>query len=135
MKWYLMAFRKYADFSGRSRRTEYWMFQLFNVLFVILAMIIAMFLVGSSSILPFQIIYFGYLLAIIIPSLAVTVRRLHDTGRGGAWFFISFIPFIGSIWLLVLMCLDSTPGENQYGPNPKNEGNFSSDALDAHLTN
>jgi uncharacterized membrane protein YhaH (DUF805 family) len=119
MNWYLKCLKQYADFSGRARRKEYWMFVLFNIIFAIVAMIldnvfgIAMEGVGNGP------IYRLYLLATLIPSLAVAVRRLHDVGKSGWMILISLIPIIGAIWLLVLMVTDSNPGENQYGQNPK----------------
>jgi uncharacterized membrane protein YhaH (DUF805 family) len=70
-----------------------------------------------------------------LPALAVTVRRLHDTGKSGFWIFIALIPLIGSIWLLVLLCTEGTAGENKYGPDPKGGTAFSNDTLDSHLTN
>jgi uncharacterized membrane protein YhaH (DUF805 family) len=114
MKWYLRVVKdNYANFNGRARRKEYWMFALFNVLFVFVAAIIDYFL-GT-----FPMIYCIYLLAIVIPSIAVLVRRLHDIGKSGWWFFIGLIPLVGAIWLLVLLCTDGNPGENSYGPSPK----------------
>lgn len=113
MNYYLECFKKYATFTGRARRKEYWMFVLFNVIASIILGIIE-----SLCGIPF-ILTSLYALAVLIPNIAVIVRRLHDTGRSGAWWWIMFVPFIGGIWLLVLMCLDSEPTENQYGPNPK----------------
>lgn len=113
MQWYLGVWKKYADFSGRARRTEYWMFVLFNILAYVILYIL-------SFILPFLIFLpFLYGLAVIVPTLAVIVRRLHDSGRSGGWFFITFVPFVGSIILLVFMCLDSEPQVNKYGAPPK----------------
>lgn len=126
MKWYLLAFQKYADFSTRSRRSEYWYFTLFNVLAVfVLAMVGGMIseVIGSEvGLIPLFIYYFG----VLIPSLAVGVRRLHDTGRSGWWLLISLVPLIGSIVLLVFYCEDSNPGPNKWGPNPKEAGTNSS---------
>jgi uncharacterized membrane protein YhaH (DUF805 family) len=114
MEWYLKVVKEnYANFKGRARRKEYWMFALINMLFVFVVAIIDYFL-GT-----FPIIYCIYLLAIVIPSIAVSVRRLHDIGKSGWWFFIGLIPIIGAIWLLVLLCTDGNPGENSYGPSPK----------------
>ena len=134
MEWYLKVMKQYADFSGRARRKEYWMFTLmymvitFAIYFLGIAAIaftpvilmIAMGLVVLSS------------LAHIIPSLAVTVRRLHDTGRSGWWILISFIPLIGFIVMLVFLCTDSTPGRNEWGPNPKDpdDGEILDDVID-----
>lgn len=114
MNWYLEVLKKYAVFSGRARRMEYWMFTLVNIIISVAVMILDYVILDTKGIL-----YIIYCFAVFIPSLAVLVRRLHDTSRSGWWFFISLVPFIGSIWLLVLTCLDSTPGSNEYGPNPK----------------
>ena len=123
MKWYLKCFNQYADFSGRARRTEYWMFILFNILFAFLAIFIGAFLggalLGNEGASLGVGLYVLYLLVIIIPSLSVLVRRLHDTGNSGWMYFISFIPLIGFIWIFVLLVTDSQPGENKWGPNPK----------------
>ncbi|MCK9211045.1 MAG: DUF805 domain-containing protein [Ignavibacteriaceae bacterium] len=114
MEWFLKVVKdNYANFKGRARRKEYWMFGLFSILFSIAAIIVD-FIVGT-----YFVIYMLYMLALIIPSLAVLVRRLHDVGKSGGWFFISLIPLIGGIWLLVLLCTDGNPGENNYGPSPK----------------
>ena len=114
MEWYLKVVKdNYANFKGRARRKEYWMFCLFNILFAFVLTIVD-FILGT-----FPLLYVIYLLAIIVPGIAVTVRRLHDIGKSGAWYFIIVIPFIGGIWLLVLLCTDGTPGENSYGSSPK----------------
>jgi len=89
------------------------MFVLFNMLFVFAALIVD-FILGT-----FPLLYVVYILGIILPSIAVTVRRLHDVGKSGWWYFIVLIPIIGAIWLLVLLCTDGTPGANSYGPSPK----------------
>ena len=119
MQWYLTVLKKYAVFSGRARRKEYWMFTLFNIIFSFVAAILDNVLGTGFGDFGYGIIYLLYSIFVIIPGLAVSVRRLHDTGRSGWWLLISLIPLIGWIWLLVLMVTDSTPGENQYGPNPK----------------
>ena len=119
MKWYLKVLRQYADFSGRARRTEYWMFVLFNIIFAIVAMILDNIFGLTAGRLPYGVFYFLYVLAVLIPGLAVSVRRLHDIGKSGWMILIALIPLIGTIWLLVLMVTDSKPGENQYGPSPK----------------
>lgn len=113
MDWYLKVLRQYADFEGRARRTEYWMFALFNI---IIAFVLGFVegLVGGPGILGFL-----YGLAVLLPGIAVSVRRLHDTGKSGWLLLIAFIPLIGAIVLLVFMVMDSQPGDNQYGPNPK----------------
>lgn len=115
MKYYVLCLKeKYADFSGRSRRTEYWMFMLFNFIFAIIAVLLD-YLLESPG-----IIYGLYGLATLIPGIAVLVRRLHDIGKSGLWFFISLIPIIGVFWLLILLLTDSQAGNNDYGANPKN---------------
>lgn len=119
MKWYLKVLKQYADFSGRARRKEYWMFVLFNMIFVFAAIILDNLLGTTIGILPYGLIYILYVLAMIIPNLAVTVRRLHDIGKGGGWIFIAFIPIVGAIWLLVLLCKDGEAGDNRFGSNPK----------------
>lgn len=116
MSWYLKVLRNYAVFSGRARRKEYWMFVLFNVIFGGVAVVIDN-AIGSGE--PSGVVSGLYSLAVVIPSIAVTVRRLHDVGKSGWWILIAIVPLIGSIWLLVLLASDSEPGENQYGPNPK----------------
>jgi uncharacterized membrane protein YhaH (DUF805 family) len=131
MKWYLQALKKYAVFSGRARRKEFWMYSLFCFIFAIVAMILDnilgttfKYIAGDIQVnIPYGYIYLIYALATIIPGLAVTIRRLHDLGKSGWMFLIILIPIAGPIWLLVLECTDGTPGENEYGPNPKeNEG-------------
>jgi uncharacterized membrane protein YhaH (DUF805 family) len=126
MNWYLDVLKKYSVFTGRARRKEYWMFALFNFIFVILAMIIDNILGTTFKFggeipvaMPYGYVYILYVLAVLIPCLAVLVRRLHDVGKSGWMILIGFIPIIGGIWLLVLACTDSNPGENKYGSNPK----------------
>jgi uncharacterized membrane protein YhaH (DUF805 family) len=113
MEWYLKVWKQYADFSGRARRKEFWMFVLFNLL--------AGIVLGILSLIPVLgiILYVGYMLAIIVPVLALTVRRLHDVGRSGWWYFIGLIPLVGSIILLVWSCTNSQSGDNKWGANPK----------------
>lgn len=112
MEWYLKVIRNYIGFQGRARRTEYWMFTLFNVIFSIVIGLL-------DSILDLHSGLSGlYSLAVLLPSIAVGVRRLHDTGRSGLWLLLGFIPIVGAIVLLVFMCQDSQD-DNQYGPNPK----------------
>ena len=121
MNWYLEVLKKYAVFDGRARRMEYWMFILFNIIITaVLALIDS--LIGTIIRQGgFGLLQGLYDLAVLIPSIAVTVRRLHDTGRTGWWILIGLIPVIGGIVLLIFMLLDSEPGENQYGPNPKTQ--------------
>lgn len=116
MNWYLYVLSHYADFTGRARRNEYWMFVLFNIIFAVIAGILDSILgIAKLGIGPICM----YILAMFIPSLSVGVRRLHDVGKSDWMMLIAFIPIIGAIWLLVLMLLNSQIGENQYGPNPK----------------
>jgi uncharacterized membrane protein YhaH (DUF805 family) len=119
MEWYIKVLKQYADFGGRARRKEYWMFVLFNVLFSIGAIIIDNILRMANELTGYGPIYGLYALALLIPSLAVSVRRLHDVGKSGWWLLIGLVPLIGGIWLLVLMATDSTAGSNEYGPYPK----------------
>jgi len=119
MSWYLTVLRKYAVFSGRARRKEYWMFYLFNMIFAIIAMVLDNVLGIAIEGLGYGPIYLLLFLAVLLPGLGVLVRRLHDVGKSGWFSFISLIPIIGGIWLLIVLCRDSMAGENQYGANPK----------------
>lgn len=119
MNWYLKVLKQYADFSGRARRKEYWMFVLFNNIFAMVAVILDNVLGLTAGEERYGVFYYLYILAVLIPGLAVSVRRLHDVGKSGWMILIVLIPIIGAIWLLVLLVTDSNPGENQYGPNPK----------------
>ncbi len=118
MKWYVKALKQFADFKGRARRKEYWMFVLFNFLFAIVAMMIDNVL-GTKGEQGYGLVYGLYSLAMFIPGLAVSVRRLHDVGKSGWMLLAALIPVIGPLWLLYLMITDSVPGPNPYGPNPK----------------
>ena len=111
--------KKYACFSGRARRQEYWLFVLFNIIAGIIVGVISGVLVSVTNVTAFAYLGTIYSLAVLIPGFAVFFRRLHDTGRSGWWWLIGFIPLIGAIVLIIFCCLDSQPGENQYGPNPK----------------
>jgi uncharacterized membrane protein YhaH (DUF805 family) len=113
MEWYLAALKKYADFSGRARRREYWMFVLVNL--VISCVLAGLGYVSNA----FNVLSYIYALAVLVPSFAVGWRRLHDTGRSGWWMLIGLIPLVGAIILIVFFLQDSAPGDNQYGPNPK----------------
>jgi uncharacterized membrane protein YhaH (DUF805 family) len=113
MSWFLAVVQKYAVFQGRARRKEFWMFYLFLMIFMTAVMILDL-IIGS-----YPVIMILFTLALFVPYLAVTVRRLHDIGKSGAWFFISLIPTIGAIWLLILLATEGTRGDNQYGPDPK----------------
>lgn len=119
MKWYLKVLNQYADFSGRARRMEYWMFGLFNMIFAFAAMVIDNILGTAVEGVGYGMVYALYLLAMFVPGLAVTVRRLHDVGKSGWMYLVIFIPIIGVIWLLVLLFTDGDSGTNEYGPSPK----------------
>ncbi|MTC37824.1 DUF805 domain-containing protein [Providencia alcalifaciens] len=125
MNWYLEVIKNnYANFEGRARRQEYWMFTLINTI-IIMVLYSLMFSsidyttgeVGGLGIIV-GVLLGIYALATIVPSIAVSVRRLHDTEKSGWWYLIAFIPF-GGIVLLVFMCLDGTKGDNRFGPDPK----------------
>ena len=123
MNWYLKVLSQYADFSGRARRKEYWMFALFCIIFLVVAAILdnllgLTFKIPGQS-LPYGWLYVAYGLFTIVPSLAVFVRRLHDIGKSGWYWFLGFIPLIGAIILLIWCCTDSQVGENKWGENPK----------------
>lgn len=118
LNYYLAPWKKYADFSGRAQRAEYWVFELGNLLISVVLMFVGAAMSGGNE--NYAIIPYGlFLLANIIPNIAVTVRRMHDTTRSGWWLLISLIPLVGPIWFFVLTVLDSKPGTNKYGSNPK----------------
>lgn len=130
MEWMLMPLRRYAEFSGRSRRKEYWMFILFVVLVsVALSLVVSvlglsgdeegsLFGVGGAVLIILVLFYF----ALLIPSIAVQVRRFHDQDKSGWFVLLNLIPYIGGIIVLVFMCLEGTRGPNRYGPDPKGGG-------------
>lgn len=105
-----LAFANFANFSDRASRSEFWFFQLFVVVGII-----ALSFVDGATGTPVSMLFS---LAVVIPSISVTVRRLHDTGRSGWWYFISFIPLIGIIWLIVLLASSGDANANEYGPAP-----------------
>jgi uncharacterized membrane protein YhaH (DUF805 family) len=125
MNYYIKVLQQYADFNGRARRKEYWIYKIINsiiggLLFFLdylLGTTIDFLDLGEGNSLG--ILYLVYALFVFIPGLAVAVRRLHDVGKSGWMLLIALIPLIGAIWLLVLYLTDSNPGENKYGPNPK----------------
>ena len=131
MNYYLDVLKnKYAQFSGRARRSEYWYFTLVSFVISLLLMLIDTYVLGRNPLGGGVGIVGGlYSLAVLIPSIGVLVRRLHDTGRSGWWFFIVFIPIIGWIALLVFLFTDSHHGSNAYGLNPKGEGQEVTDHL------
>jgi len=119
MNWYLEVLKKYAVFEGRARRKEYWFFVLFNVL-VSMALGFVDWLTGNINPDTGLGILSGiYALGVMIPGMAVSVRRLHDTGRSGWWLLITFVPVIGAVVFFYFMVLDSNPEINEYGALPK----------------
>lgn len=112
MNWYVGVLKNYVGFSGRARRQEYWMFALFNT-------IIEVVLYGIDTAIGVQVLSTIYMLAVLLPSLAVAFRRLHDTDRSGGWLLIAFIPFIGAIILLIFLATAGSAGTNRYGHDPK----------------
>jgi len=133
MEWMLLPYRRYAEFTGRSRRKEFWLFHLF--LFLVGVVITAIFgrtdyvSSGFYASAVTNVSGFGggllalFRLASLIPGLAVAVRRLHDQDRSGWLLLLILIPFFGWFALLVLMCLDGTRGANRFGPDPKDQNN------------
>jgi uncharacterized membrane protein YhaH (DUF805 family) len=118
MEWYLAVLRKYAVFTGRARRREFWMFTLVNVLISIGLSIIDT-IIGTDYGSGYGILSTIYSLAVLIPSIAVGVRRLHDTGRTGWWLLIGLVPCVGFIVLIVFYATEGQRGDNQYGADPK----------------
>ena len=119
MNWYLKVLKQYADFSGRARRKEYWMFTLFHVIFTYVLMFLFAFVGGALDTPLMLLLMYLYPLAVFIPALAVTVRRLHDIGKSGVYILVGLIPIAGPIWLLVLLCMEGEYKTNQWGKNPK----------------
>ena len=124
MEWYLKVLRQFSDFKGRARRKEYWMFTLINAIVALIAVTLDNVLGLANEDFLIGPIYMLYVLAMLLPSLAVSVRRLHDIGKSGWMMLISFIPIIGGIWLLILFVTDGQVGENEYGLNPKEESEY-----------
>ena len=123
MDWMLMPLRRYAEFSGRSQRKEYWMFFLFQIIVVVVLGIIegALGLTGmvAGAYGPLTALFW---LAVLIPGIAVGIRRLHDTDRSGWWLLLAFVPIVGAIVLIVFFVTDGTRGPNRFGPDPKDPG-------------
>jgi uncharacterized membrane protein YhaH (DUF805 family) len=133
MNWYIAVLKKYVLFSGRATRSEYWYFALFNtiIIMILTGIDVAMGTGSAESTMSsadggmamsanMGVLSGIYSLAVLLPSIGVAIRRLHDTDHSAWWLFITLIPIIGAIILLVFLVKDSTPSENQYGPNPKN---------------
>ena len=122
MSWFIGALKKYSVFEGRAQRKEYWFFVLFYMIFGFVLTFVDSFLgtayyVDGNAVVGLLSTPYG--LAMLVPAIAVTARRLHDIGRSGWWILFGLIPLIGTIVLLVFMVLDSQDGENRFGPNPK----------------
>ncbi|MFJ3903811.1 DUF805 domain-containing protein [Streptomyces sp. NPDC090025] len=113
MNWYIDVLKKYAVFNGRARRQEFWMFALFNILALIIVAVI------DAALGTYPLLYAIYGLAVLLPGLGVTVRRLHDTGRSGWWILIDLIPLVGAIILIVFLATEGDAHDNAHGPNPK----------------
>lgn len=122
MEWMVMPLRRYADFKGRSRRKEYWMFLLAMMIAFAIIFVISDILSPGRGTDPLSqpLVLIG-LLAILLPSLAVQVRRFHDQDKSGWFVLLGLIPFVGGLIVLIFMCLEGTRGENSYGPDPKAE--------------
>jgi len=119
MKWFLAVLKKDDAFSGRARRKEFWFFALFVHVFLIVLLLIEYLFFHF-----FDVNFIGYFsgfyaLAMIIPWITVSIRRLHDTGLSGYWLFFNFVPIVGQIWFFIKMIQEGTLGENKYGLNPK----------------
>jgi len=115
VNWYLGVLKKYADFNGRARRKEFWMFAL-------ISFIIAVILSVVDGMIGVPVLGAIYALGVLLPSIAVGARRFHDIGKSGWWLLIGLIPLLGGLILLIFFVLDSNPGDNKYGPNPKAAG-------------
>ena len=119
MNWYLEVLKKYTVFDGRAELKEYWWFSLFSFIIIIVLSVIDI-VTGTFNVnVGLGLLGGIYTLAVLIPSIAVSVRRLHDTDRSGWWLLINGIPLIGVIVFLVFTGQAGTPGDNQYGSNPK----------------
>lgn len=118
MEWYTGVLKKYVEFSGRARRKEFWMFTLINAL-ISIALSIVDRLIGTDYANGGGVLNSIYGLAVLLPSLAVGIRRLHDTGRSGWWLLIGLIPCVGIIVLIVFWAQEGAAGQNEHGPDPK----------------
>jgi len=119
MRWYLAAFGKATDFEGRARRREYWFFTLFFLLGNLILQFIDI-AVGMYDLdLGFGLLSGLHMLVHVLPNIAVSVRRLHDTDRSGWWYFLFVVPIIGWVWYFVLMVLNGQSQENRFGRDPK----------------
>ena len=117
MDWYLKVLKQYTRFHGRARRKEYWYFYLINFLITIVLLFLDRFILRQTEGIGFLLAI--YTLGVLLPSIAVAIRRLHDIGKSGWWYLINFIPLIGGLIFLYFTVLDSEPGQNKFGRNPK----------------
>ncbi|MEM9302795.1 MAG: DUF805 domain-containing protein [Pseudomonadota bacterium] len=118
MNWYVDVLKKYVAFGGRARRKEYWMFMLINALIVLALGMVDRTLGTWDAALSLGAVSGLYSLAVFLPSLGVTIRRLHDSDKTGWWFLAVFVPIIGALILLIFMVTPGTKGSNKYGPDP-----------------
>ena len=119
-EYFVNVFKKhYADFQGRASRSEFWYFTLFSFLISIAISIVTGIIGAVLNTGIFGFLSVIYSLAVIVPSICLGIRRLHDTGKSGWWYLISLVPVVGFIILIVFWVMDSEPDRNQYGPNPK----------------
>lgn len=119
MNWYISVLKKYAVLTGRAQRAEYWYFFLINLLVGIVLVIVDSITGTFHDTSGLGLLSGLYYLAVLIPGVAVSVRRLHDTGRSGWWLLVGLIPLVGGLVLLFFMVQDSKPRSNEYGPYPK----------------
>lgn len=138
IKYFRLALSRYADFSGRSARPEFWWFQLayfvlfiaINVLTFILVDTLPAMLASTVSLIFVAIVFLGLVLGLLLPQLAITVRRLHDTGKSGWYMLFSIVPYLGSIIVIILCCQATEMRANKWGPIPGSEdGNAMEDSL------
>ena len=119
MEWYIKVIKSYSDFNGRSRRKEYWMFTLWNFIFALLAISLDYSFGIVYPSLGYGPLYIAYTLFVLVPNIAVAIRRLHDTGKSGWMYLVGLIPIAGAIWLLILFVKEGNQGNNAYGEDPK----------------
>ena len=135
MEWMILPLKRYGDFEGRSRRKEYWMFTLgILILYAIMATAFVVAVGGvdrrpesaATGLTVVFVVAVGVIvvLGLLIPSIAVQVRRLHDQDKSGWYILLGFIPYVGGLIMLVFMCIDGTPGENRFGDDPKGRGDY-----------
>ena len=130
LDWMLLPLKRYADFSGRSRRKEYWLYYLLNMIVTIVGLLLVVAGVpwdqmNNKYLPPMGIstwiggmVLILWVLGTFVPSLAVAVRRFHDQDKSGWFYLLAFVPYAGGIILIIFMCLEGTRGANRYGPDP-----------------